>query len=105
MIAALIICLTFLTLAFLAKPLVERALAVSERKVAALASPVESRANILSDPMPADILLHAKSFSAQWAQDQVLDRAFELYAQVGDWNKVRSAISNESHDVTLIEVM
>lgn len=46
-----------------------------------------------SEPIPADLIAYAKSFSEEWAREQTLDRLYELYSQVGNWDNVRHAVT------------
>lgn len=43
-----------------------------------------------NEPMPIDLVAHAKSFADAWAQDQVLEAMREDYAQSESWDLVRA---------------
>jgi hypothetical protein len=47
------------------------------------------------DPMPKDLLQWALSENAIWAQEDFKKRARELYADLGDWDKVRTVLGSE----------
>lgn len=46
--------------------------------------------------IPPDMMLHVKSFGADWARQQAQDAMYELYGQLGDWQKVRTAMGFSS---------
>lgn len=46
-----------------------------------------------TDPMPVGLLLSLTDESEPWAREQQLQRANELYARYGDWNRVMEALS------------
>lgn len=49
-----------------------------------------------TEPMPDDIIAHARGFGTDWAQQQTLDAAYEMYGKLKDWQKVRAAMGFSS---------
>ena len=99
----ILLCVTVLAVGYFARPYVERYLQVAERKMAAEVAPVEAAAQAKSDPIPPDLIMYAGSFEQEWAKDQTLDRAYELYATTGNWNKVRQLLFTEESSLTYID--
>lgn len=49
-----------------------------------------------TEPVPLDLLAFARQEQTPWAQEDVRKRLGELYAELGDWNKVRYVIAQEA---------
>ena len=57
-----------------------------------------------SETIPADVLGFTYSYGSEWARNQVLDRAYELYFQLGSWDHVRRALVLENQELSFAEV-
>jgi hypothetical protein len=73
-----------------AKPLVARVIAVMELRAAPPVPPIGP----VVKPMPPDLFLGLSVESEPWAREELLQRANELYAKYGDWDKVRTVLSD-----------
>lgn len=92
-----------LALFHLCRPYVERALSISERRVALAerrADHQEEQTKRSTPPQPeappADLVALALSESSTWAQEDALKHMYELYAEFKDWKYVRGMLINES---------
>jgi hypothetical protein len=85
-----------------AKPLLLRRVAIAEKRASiedervaierlALIKPVVKD----EDPMPPEFVQWAMQEASEWAREDMLTRMRELYARLGDWQKVRSALMAE----------
>lgn len=82
------------------EPMLNRKLTVAEREVAVHEKQLEINDTEVKKPgppppppIPADLLTSAMSQSELWAQEQKLQAMYELYTQVGDWDKVRHVMT------------
>lgn len=48
------------------------------------------------EPIPADLLAFSNQEDVPWAREDMRKHLYELYAEAGDWNKVRHALLQES---------
>lgn len=83
-----------LGLAFLwwrAEPLIVRLLTHMETQATARI-PQPPAALPPSKPMPIDLRIAISEYRDEWARDQELQRANELYGQYQDWDLVRAAL-------------
>lgn len=58
-----------------------------------------------SDPMPPDLLAYAQGFDSEWARDQAVDKARELYGKLGNWEAVRTTLANSDRSLSIMEVV
>ena len=84
------------------KPLLLRRVAIAELRASienervaverlAITKPVLKDA----DPMPQEFIEWAMQEASEWAREDMLTRMRELYARLGDWKKVRTALMAE----------
>lgn len=75
-----------------ARPLIERVLAISERRVQTERDAVILPTQLDEVPMPRDLVEWAMQEEMEWAQRDMLQTMRELYTKHGDWEKVRQAM-------------
>lgn len=83
-----LICLTLVYLAHLVQPLLERLVGIQEQahRPAVLAKPVE---------LPSALEGMLSRWPEGWARDQTREAMVESYHELGSWDKVSAAYSQE----------
>lgn len=89
---ALIVCAVFVYIARILEALASRFLVLLETKQAS-ATQVPKKV----DPIPQYLWINAMSESEQWAREDSLRRAYQLYEEHGnDWDKVATIMAPDS---------
>jgi hypothetical protein len=52
-------------------------------------------------PVPADLLVHTQSYGDAWAREEALERMYELYSKLQNWDRVRMAVAAQDSLLTV----
>lgn len=80
---------------FIVMPRIDRALGLSERRIAVEREATVRPALVDASPMPPDMKEWCLNESTKWAQEDKERRMYELHGKLHDWEKVRKAIMAE----------
>lgn len=86
------------------KPAGQRLLQIGERYVQLAEKEAERPSMQKAEPMPPDLIQVCYSYDDQWARDEVMDRAYELYSKLQSWDRVRMALVASDSVYSLVQV-
>ena len=68
----------------------QRKLDLLEKQLEAQKNPIPAKPSV---SVPHDIWMICQSESEQWAREEAMQQAHEMYDELGDWDKVRERLS------------
>lgn len=77
------------------EPLSSRLLDLKERALQIEEEKAKKPAVLKADPMPMDLVMFINQEAVGWAREEAQKKMWELYAEEGDWVKVRQRWHNE----------
>lgn len=89
MLTAAILTAALLLVLYCPPKVVDRLVAVVERRTAVLERAHEKPAQRPRDPIPADLLLTVQKESEGWAREQATAALYEQFMELGSWDSVR----------------